>query len=96
MAELILTDEEKASPSYLDWDDADLGKVVKKLALTAGDDYGAMSAKIISMASVLVSFVADSNATDASFELTGVRSGNIERGDWIVTLAQTKDHPDAS
>lgn len=31
MAELILTEAEKSAASYLDWDDAALGKLVRKV-----------------------------------------------------------------
>lgn len=38
MAKLLLTDEEIAAHSWLDLDDASLGKVLKHAALTAGGD----------------------------------------------------------
>lgn len=44
MAKLILTQAEKAAESYLDWDDAALGQLVRKMSANLRGAYGEESA----------------------------------------------------
>ena len=41
MAELVVTEEEGRAPSYLDWSDEALGKLVRYLAIRVDDLFGA-------------------------------------------------------
>jgi hypothetical protein len=88
MAELILTDEEKASNSYLDWDDAALGKLTKKVALTIRDGRADDKLPIIANAAamMLVGMAHDSNAETFTLTLGGCTHHGEPVGDWKVTV----------
>lgn len=64
MAQLILTDEEKASPAYLDWPDETLGKLVKATALTIAEDKNGHQAVFTTTAALLlIRYVVDCGET---------------------------------
>lgn len=98
MAELILTDEEKAAISWLDLSDDALGKVCRKACLVImkkeksdddPDDRKPVWAASAGM--LLCGAVDDANATSATFKFEGLtyRHGEIVekvRGDWLVTV----------
>lgn len=87
MAKLILTEAEKKAATYLEWDDAALGKAVKKLALSIRDSRGEDSLAQTACATMLVCKAADMNAQTMKMELSGVTDGEKQVGDWqlIVT-----------
>lgn len=41
MAELTLTEEERRSPTFLEWDNESLGLAVRKIAVMLNDGHGA-------------------------------------------------------
>ncbi len=89
MAQLILTEEEKAAPTYLDWDDASVGMAVRKLALLYGDEYGKESMFAQMAAQILVSFAHQVNATTTEVTLEGCTTKGVQTGDWKVTIERT-------
>lgn len=95
MAELIITDAERATKTYLEWDDASIGRAVKKLATTVADDNGLKSIEWFAAALLLVNFAVEANAEHSEHEIKGVTLDNGERavGDWIVRLDRVdKEH----
>lgn len=94
MAKLVLTAAEKAAASYLDWDDAALGKMAKCLALKlddiANDAEGFRKVAALSCAMMLVAAAHDSNADKLSFDLTGHSTKGVLTGDWRVTIKQIR------
>ena len=89
MAELILTDKEKADPTYLDWGDEALGKLVKKTALQIGDDFGQDAAYITTGAHLLIGMAEKSNSTETTLELKGVTEKGKPKGDWKIVVTRT-------
>lgn len=85
MAELVLTDEEKKTATYLEWDDAALGRACKKIALLFNDDNGKRAMKHTGAAVFLISEAVASNATTTTIELEGATDPE-PLGDWRVTL----------
>lgn len=92
MATFEPTEEEKAAASYLDWDDAELGKFAKYIALTLAtkgkDAEGLHRISAASCAMMLISQCHDSNAGEMIIKLDGHTHGKIPTGDWTVTVKQ--------
>ncbi len=86
MAELILTEEEKAAPTYLEWDDDALGKLVKKTAAKLHDEYGRESAFAMTGVHLLLGTAITANATESTYTIDGLTIAGEPKGDWIVTL----------
>lgn len=93
MAELILTDEEKAAISWLDMDDDTLGKLCRKACLVimkkekSEDDPDDRKPVWAASAGMLLCGVADdANATTATFQFNGLTNSDKERGNWRVTV----------
>lgn len=87
MAKLILTEEEKAAATWMELDDATIGKLVKKTAL------GLMSLKDEqahvwwwSAAILLCSMASDANADKFEQEILGLTHSGEERGNWRITV----------
>lgn len=89
MAELILTEQEQADSSFLDWSDESLGKLVKKTALMMKDEYGAEAAYITMASHLLISLAEKCNSTETTLEVNGVTQAGEARGDWKVTIERT-------
>lgn len=91
MAELLLTDAEKAAASWLELDDAALGKVVKKMALTLKlrqDE--SLQLGWNAAALLLCSLAHEAKADKLTHELTGCSTDNKPFGDWRVTVERVK------
>ncbi len=85
MAKLILTEKEKADPSYLDWDDDALGKIVRKLAIQTRDEYG----KDAIFHTLGISFLIDTAIrVNADILTQNVETKTL--GDWEVVLKRTR------
>ena len=92
MAKLILTDKEKADPSYLDWDDEALGKLVRYTAQMLRDELGqdatfftagsqlvinaAIRAKVKTLTQTIEITVEGEDAGDWELKVTRVRKPN--------------------
>lgn len=87
MAELILTPEEKAANSFLDWDDETIGKMVKSLSLKLIEH---STAPVIShsAALLLVGVAHDANAETMTLDLDGATREERPLGDWKVYVTR--------
>lgn len=91
MAELILTEAEKETLTYLDWSDEALGKMVRKTALMLEDNYGQNATYTTTVAHILIGFGLKINATETTITLEGVTEAGENKGDWQVTVKQIKE-----
>jgi hypothetical protein len=91
VAELILTDEEKAAPTYLDWDDAALGKLVKKMAAMLHDKYGQEAAFMTTGAHLILGSAVKCNAASAVTNIDGFTISGEDAGDWKITVERVRD-----
>jgi hypothetical protein len=90
MAQLILTDEERAAPHYLDWDDEALGMAARKLAMQFKDVHGVDGMFITVAARLLVGMADDANSDKTTIDLEGFTKEGEERGDWRIVITRTK------
>lgn len=92
MAELILTQEEKDTSTYLEWSDEALDKAVKKLAidLSTGDDALSIQSMLILMVGVLNKYGAD----NAVLKLEGVTYNDSSMGNWKCTIEKITEDTD--
>lgn len=86
MAELILTDEEAAAATYLEWDDEALGKLVRYASKMMMDEYGKNGVWIAMAAHVLIDGARDANADTSTIELKGATRSGEPIGDWQVEV----------
>ena len=86
MAELILTEKEKADHSYLDWDNAALGKLVKAMAVKASDEYGADTGMAVTGGLLLASMARDVNSEYTTFALEGTTDKGDLTGGYRITI----------
>lgn len=88
MAELILTDEEKAARSWLDLDDASLGRLVKRTALKIIEHDEADRQRVWTMtaAIILMGAAQDTNADNLKISLGGLTQKGQAVGDWEVIV----------
>lgn len=89
MAELILTEAEKAAALWTDCDDATLGALLRKkihLLQSAAEQ----SDRTVAMAASLLMccHAAEFNADQLSFKLDGVKQDGRDFGNWTVTVAR--------
>lgn len=91
MAELILTDEERAADSYLDWDDAEIGQMVRKLAarVRAGDCVEEAMLGVTG-AHLLIGLSRAVATEKRTTTLNGVIYLNECLGDWEVTVRRIR------
>ena len=92
MAELILTQEEKDTSTYLEWSDEALGKAVKKLALdlSIGDDALSVQSMFILTVGVLNKYGADKTV----FKLENVTYKDIPVGSWKCIIEKISEDSD--
>lgn len=94
MAVFEPTEAEKAAASYLDWDDAELGKFTKHVGLMMAamdkDADGFRRVTAVSCAMSLVSSVVDSNAAKLTLKLDGHTLRGEPTGDWVISIRRTK------
>jgi len=93
MAKLILTKEERSTLTFLEWDDAAIGKAVKKLAMMFPDkDGGRESLPATAAGVVLISRAIDAGADTFTLKLEGA-SDTKPLGDWLITIKQLAPPP---
>lgn len=84
------TEEEKAASTYLEWDDAELGKFAKYCALelqkNSRDAEGLHRVAAASAAMLLVGACVDANAADLELKIGGHTRHGRPTGDWLVTV----------
>lgn len=88
MAELITTQAEKAAASYLDWDDAALGRFVKYAMLAFKKSASEIDRVLTASAALhLVHSCVDIKAAEFEGKLEGVTINNgTEVGDWEIKV----------
>ena len=90
MAELILTDEEKAAALWSDLDDAALGKLVKKkIALIT--DAAAQLDRVTTVAAgmLLCCAASEQGASEIALEIDGLTQAGREFGNWKIVAIKT-------
>ena len=91
MSELILTEQEKADPNYLDWSDESIANGVRHVAnLLVKMDNGKASMYAISSAHLLISMAEKTNSQTTTITMEGVTSSGLDNGDWVVTVERTR------
>lgn len=94
MATFEPTQAEKDAATYLDWDDAELGKFCKNVALTLDrlkdDAEGLHKVTAASCAMMLVRSCVDINASTLSLKLDGYTHKNEPGGDWTITVKRNR------
>lgn len=91
MAELILTDEEKAAALWSDLDDAALGKLVKKkIALLTDASEQLDRVTTFAAAMLLCCEAAKLNAHEVALEIEGLAEAGQEFGDWKVVAMKVR------
>lgn len=88
MAELIITEEEKHSKIFLDWDDSSLGKATKKIACILGDKDGKHGINYTAACVFLISESIKANSYNTVINLEGCFDGEEQLGDWKITLGR--------
>lgn len=87
MAQLILTDEEKAALTWFELDDATIGKIVKKTALGLIDHSKEMERVWwFSAALLLCGQAVDHNANSMTVDIEGFEHQGGNFGDWRVRV----------
>jgi hypothetical protein len=86
MAELILTDAEKAAELWTDFDDAELGALMRKNLIRFKTAALQMDrAMATTCALLLCCDAADAGASELVLSLEGVTQGGHDFGEWTVT-----------
>lgn len=90
MAELILTDEEKAAALWSDLDDAQLGKLVKKKIAFLTDAAAQLDRVTTFAAAMLLCCAAsEQSASEIALEIDGLTQEGRYFGDWKVVTMKT-------
>lgn len=93
MAKLTITEEERRTLTFLEWDDAALGKAVKSLACVIADkDGGRETLPAVAAGVLLVSRAIDAGADKLVLELGGATNPK-PLGDWEITIKQLAPPP---
>lgn len=91
MAELTLTEAEKAAALWSDLDDAALGKLVKKHISIIETAAAQMDRVVMLSAAMLICCeAAETNATTAKFEIGALTQAGQDFGDWLVTATRVE------
>lgn len=91
MAELILTDQEKADDSYLDWDDASLGRLVRSLVARVRTEEHVREAVFgATDVHLLIGLARAVNADERASTLKGVTYADERLGDWEITVRRMR------
>ncbi len=89
MAELILTDEEKAAALWSDLDDAALGKLVKKKIAFLNDAATQLDrVTTFAAAMLLCCSASEQGAAEIAFEIEGLTQSERDFGDWKVVAVK--------
>jgi hypothetical protein len=91
MAELILTDAEKAAALWSDIDDEALGKLVKKkLAMITSTAAQLDYVTSFAAGMMLCCAAAEQNANEFALEIEGLTQAGREFGDWKVVASRIR------
>jgi len=90
MERIYWTDEETRTETYLEWDNANLGKAVKKLAKSISDHHGDDSTTLTACGSLMAAMVGARGAITAKISLDRVTKDGSELGDWEIVIRRKK------
>jgi len=92
MAELVLTEAEKAADSYLEWEDSALANMVRYLALVYGKTDEDKEC-VVGAASVanLIGNAIKFNAARLNIEQKGLKVKGVPHGDWEVFVRKVRN-----
>ena len=89
MAELILTDDEKAAALWTDLDDKVLGAMLRKKIAFLQTAPAQMDKTVATAAGLLLCCEAgEANATEMRMDFDGVTQSGREFGDWLVLVTR--------
>jgi len=92
MAELTLTDEERESASYLDWDDESLGKLLRRgLAMCRSVQEERNAVLGHSAALYLIAHCVEAGAAYGKWDEQGVTQSGKPIGSWLVTVMRHEE-----
>lgn len=91
MAKLTITEEEKKTLTFLEWDSESIGEGVKKLALNFRDKHGGGTMNLTSAAIAIIYECIKSNSELTTIELEKAFRGDCELGNWKVTLEKINE-----
>lgn len=95
MAELILTDEEKAAALWSDLDDESIGKLVRKKIAFLQSAANQMDRVITHAAAMLLcSAAAECGAAEMKLDLGGLTQDGQQFGDWTVLVTKNNPRPE--
>jgi hypothetical protein len=90
MAELILTDHEKAAALWSDLDDATLGKLVKRDIVAITNAAHQLDRVTTFAAALLLCCAAGkANASEVAYEIEGVTNEGRDFGNWRVVAVKS-------
>ena len=95
MAQLILTDEEKATAAWLDCSDESVGVVTKYMMTCLNNAAGRLKEErgkieFASITQLLIGLCASSNAETTTVAVNGYTYKGEELGDWKITIERTR------
>lgn len=95
MAQLILTEEEKAAASWLDCSDESVGVATKYMMTCLKNAAGKLQEdqgkiEFASITQILIGLCDSSNAETTTVEVNGYTYKGEERGDWKITVERTR------
>lgn len=95
MAELILTEEEKAASLWSDLSDEALGKLLKKKILFLNAAAEQLDRTVVEAAAMLLCcYVAENNGSIMFFDLDGLSQAKRNFGDWKITVQKLQPPSD--
>lgn len=86
-----LTEEEKTAPTFIEWSDETLGRMVKQLAKNISDTYGGTSAAIQGAAMVIANQAHKSDSSQTKILLKGYSSGEEQIGDYLILCVRVDE-----
>jgi hypothetical protein len=87
--QLIVTEEERNSASYLDWSDEALGRAVRACAFVLADKQGQNAINATTCGCLLVKMCVDAGSDDSTIRLENVTIPQ-EVGNWIITIKKNE------
>jgi len=87
MAELKTTEEEKEAKTYLDWDNEDIGKMVKYIASEIDDKYGTDSVLLKKCFTLIISIITSRDMVNVKYTAGSIKTADGRKlGDWIIDI----------
>jgi hypothetical protein len=91
MVQLITTPEEEAAATYLEWDDASLGKLVKAAALTLEDSAGRDAIQRTACCARILAAMLAADSDDTTITIKGLTRKGKPLGDWEVRAVRVDE-----